>query len=91
MFIRTVYFDEHFSELRSLLVKVVPYLSLEAEAIRALGAEPRLQEQGSSASRVGRCRERGMLMSRTSLSLLSCRANSALGLARRIHVEGLYS
>lgn len=91
MFIRTVYFDEHFSELRSLFVKVVPYLSLEAEAIRAPGAEPRLQEHTNSASRVGRCRERGMLMSRTLLSLLSCRANSLVGLACKIHVEVLYN
>lgn len=79
------------SELRLLFTRVVPSLSLEAETIRALGAEPRLQEQASSASRVGRCRERGMLMSRTSLSLSSCGANSAVGLAHKIHAEVLYS
>lgn len=72
-------------------MEAVPCLSLEAEAIRALGAEPRLPEHASSASRVGQCRERGMLMSRTSLSLFSCRANSAVGLAYTIHVEVLYS
>lgn len=80
-----------FSELRTLFVKVVPCLSLGAGAIRALGAEPRLQEHASSASRVGRCRERGMLMTRTLLSLSSCRANSAVGLAHKIHVEVLYT
>lgn len=68
-----------------------PCLSLEAEAIRALGAEPRLQEHASSASQLGWCRKRGMLISRTSPSLLSCRANSVVGFEHEIHVEVLYS
>lgn len=72
-------------------MKVVPCLSLEAGAIRALGAEPRLRERAGRASRVGRRRERGMLMSRTSLSLFSCRASRAVGLEHKIRVEVLDS
>lgn len=54
-------------------------------------AEPRLQERTGNASQLGQCRERGMLMSRTSLSRLSCRASSVVGFENKIHAEMLNS
>lgn len=49
--IRTVYFDEHLSNDVDIY-EICYCLSLEAEAIHALGAEPRLQEHASSGSRL---------------------------------------